>query len=245
LISITEFFIPPSLGEQIRSAERVAVLTGAGISAESGLPTFRDSLTGLWAQYRAEDLATPEAFRRDPKLVWEWYAWRRAAALVALPNPGHLAIAEMERRVPCLRLITQNVDRLHQRAGSTHVIELHRSLENARCSREGTVVPWPESEEKLPRCLQCGAFLRPDIVWFGEMLASNVLEAAVEAAKGCEVFLVVGTSGVVQPAAGLAQIAEESGATVVVVNPDAPANLRPSWIFIPGPAGEVLPALID
>src|ERR671938_1308489 len=136
----------------LRSAEHVAVLTGAGISAESGIPTFRDALTGLWARFRPEELATPEAFGRHPKLVWDWYAWRRALVANAQPNPGHIALAELERRVPRLTLVTQNVDGLHQRAGSSRVIELHGNIMRARCTADGTIVEsWEEADDGPPR----------------------------------------------------------------------------------------------
>ena len=194
--------ISPELVSLLKVASRVTVLTGAGISQESGLPTFRDAQVGLWAQYQPEELATPEAFAKNPKLVWDWYALRREMAKTAQPNPGHYALAEMARQVPHFNLITQNVDSLHQRAGSVEVLELHGSLGRVRCAQCGAATSaWKESEGEVPRCAACGGLLRPDVVWFGESLPRAQLEAAVGAARGCQVFLSIGTSGLVQPAA--------------------------------------------
>src|SRR5215216_8205809 len=187
--------------EHLRAARRVAVLTGAGVSAESGIPTFRDAMSGLWAKYRPEELATPEAFRRNPALVWRWYAWRHGLVSVAEPNAAHRALAEMERRVPDFTLITQNVDGLHRRAGSRNILELHGSLERARCSRCDARQPFPagSGEGGPPPCPACGAPLRPGVVWFGESLPEQALEAAFGAAQACDLFLSVGTSNLVQP----------------------------------------------
>src|SRR5574341_154130 len=199
-----QFEIPPVLIESLRAARHVAVLTGSGISAESGVPTFRDAQTGLWAKYRPEELATPEAFRRNPRLVWEWYEWRRGLVAKAAPNPGHLALAELERRVPRLTLVTQNVDGLHQQAGSRGVIELHGNLQRTKCFEENVVVEaWPITGAAPPRCPRCGGLLRPDVVWFGEALPQPALAAAVEAAQACDLFFAIGTSALVQPAASL------------------------------------------
>ena len=238
--------IDEALAAALRGAERVAVLTGAGVSAESGVPTFRDALTGLWARYRPEDLATPEAFRRNPKLVWEWYAWRRELVSRASPNPGHLALAEMERRVPAFTLITQNVDGLHHRAGSRNVIELHGNIARVKCSDEGLAVEsWAETGEIPPRCPRCGGYLRPDVVWFGEMLSPDALRAAEQAARSCQVFLSIGTSGLVYPAAGLPLLAAQSGAIVVEVNPGATPLTDHADYVLNGPAGRMLPLLVD
>ena len=238
--------IDEALAAALRGAERVAALTGAGVSAESGVPTFRDALTGLWARYRPEDLATPEAFRRDPKLVWEWYAWRRELVSRASPNPGHLALAEMERRVPAFTLITQNVDGLHHRAGSRNVIELHGNIARVKCSDEGLAVEsWAETGEIPPRCPRCGGYLRPDVVWFGEMLSPDALRAAEQAARSCQVFLSIGTSGLVYPAAGLPLLAAQSGAIVVEVNPGATPLTEHADYVLNGPAGRMLPLLVD
>ncbi len=220
-------------------------LTGAGVSQESGLRTFRDPQTGLWAQHKPEDLASPEAFHRDPKLVWDWYAWRREALKGVRPNRGHYALVEMEERVPSFTLITQNVDGLHRMAGSRHLLELHGNIQRVRCSECGRFAEkWPETDD-VPHCDVCGGLLRPDVVWFGEALPRRELEAAVEAARGCELFLSIGTSGVVQPAASLAYAARNRGAALVEVNPE-PTNLTPKIdYFLQGKSGELLPALVE
>jgi len=238
--------IPASLAEALRAAKHVAVLTGAGVSAESGLPTFRDPMTGLWAKYRPEDLATPEAFARDPRLVWEWYEWRRGLVAGARPNPGHLALAEMERRVPRLSLLTQNVDGLHQRAGSRNVVELHGNITRSKCfDREHPAESWPETGDVPPRCPQCGSALRPDVVWFGEALPASALAAAWDAAESCDLFFSIGTSGMVQPAASLSHQAQSRGATVAIINPDVSNFVSRSQVLIQGPSGRVLPALLE
>ncbi len=202
-------------------ARYVAVLTGSGISAESGIPTFRGA-DGLWKQYRAEDLATPEAFRRDPNLVWEWYRFRRDIIRKAEPNPGHYALAEMERLVPNFVLITQNVDGLHQRSGNKTVIELHGNIFIDRCVECGREVDrsaQPEPETALPRC-ECGGLFRPGVVWFGEALPAEALNRAWDAVDQCDVFFSIGTSVVVYPAAGLPDMARQRGAKVVEINPE-------------------------
>ncbi|MFQ5422096.1 MAG: NAD-dependent deacylase, partial [Anaerolineae bacterium] len=210
---------PETLLLKLRDAQKVAVLTGAGISAESGVPTFREAQTGLWAKYDPEELATPHAFRRNPRLVWEWYAWRRELVANAEPNPGHYALAEMEKRVPNFTLITQNVDGLHPRAGSQRTVALHGDITRVKCSRDGRpVTTWPETEEVPPRCPRCGGLLRPDVVWFGEGLPPDALRTAVTAARSCDVFLSIGTSALVQPAASLPIEALNNGAYVVEVN---------------------------
>lgn len=230
----------------LAGSERIVVLTGAGVSAESGVPTFRDAQTGLWARYRPEDLATPSAFRRDPKLVWEWYAWRRELVTRAQPNAAHRALAELERRAPEFTLITQNVDGLHQRAGSRSVIELHGNLTRTKCSEEETVVEhWADTGEVPPRCPRCGGRLRPDVVWFEESLPAEALALAFERSGACEVFLCVGTSTVVHPAAQLPFHALAGGATVVEINPH-PTPLTPrAHHVLTGAAGEVLPDLLE
>jgi NAD-dependent deacetylase len=235
------------VAEHLRHARRVTVLTGAGISAESGVPTFRDTLTGLWAQYRAEELATPEAFARNPALVWDWYRMRRELVAGIQPNPGHRALRALEEWVPDLVLITQNVDGLHRRAGSSRVIELHGSLERARCSRENIVFEsWDETGEAPPRCRACGAPLRPDVVWFGELLPPEALRAAERAARNCDLFLSIGTSNLVEPAASLPWRAAAGGAEVVVINVTMEGQRSgPGIHHLIGPAGEVLPALLQ
>ncbi|NTU80401.1 MAG: NAD-dependent deacylase [Chloroflexales bacterium] len=238
--------IPSGLITALRAARHVAVLTGAGVSAESGIPTFREAQTGLWAQYSPEDLASPDAFRRNPRLVWEWYAWRRQMVVAAQPNPGHIALAELERHAPRLTLITQNVDGLHRRAGSADPIELHGNLTRARCSVEGTIyASWAEGEVAPPPCPSCGAPLRPDVVWFGEALPPAALERAWDAAMTCDLFLSVGTSGVVEPAASLPRVAYDQGATVAVINLDVTGSVGPRTYYLNARSGVLLPALIS
>jgi len=238
--------IPPKLIEALRSARHVAVLTGAGISAESGVPTFREAQTGLWAKYEPSELATPQAFRRNPGLVWEWYGWRRGLVANAGPNPGHLALVQLEQRVPQFTLITQNVDSLHHRAGSQTVIELHGNITRTICSTERVVIDtWPETDDLPPRCPRCNSYLRPDVVWFGESLPQQALATAFAAAEQCDLFLSIGTSALVQPAASLPVMALERGAVVVEINPDS-TPLTPHVTYaLPGQAGQILPALAD
>jgi len=235
--------IPHELIERIAAARRVAVLTGAGISAESGIPTFRDALTGLWANYDPQELATPEGFARNPKLVWEWYAERRARIAGVAPNPGHAALAALEKRFERFTLVTQNIDSLHQRAGSREVVELHGNIARVKCSVEQAVVsPIPE-DASPPRC-HCGAYLRPDVVWFGEMLPADALARAEEAAEHCEGFLSIGTSAQVYPAAELPLRALSAGATVIEINPERTALTRHAQFSLQGPAGAILPQLL-
>jgi NAD-dependent deacetylase len=223
----------------------VVALTGSGVSAESGVPTFREAQTGLWERYDPQELATPEAFDRDPRLVWEWYQWRRNLVTQAEPNPGHRVLAELERRIPDFTLVTQNVDGLHERAGSRNVIELHGNILRSKCSLEDKVVQPEEYGESVPpRCARCGALLRPDVVWFGEMLPAGALEAASEAARGCDLFLSVGTSSVVYPAAALPFEAIESGAVVAEINPNKTPLSKHADYSLRGPAGEVLSNLL-
>lgn len=236
--------MPPGLIGLLAKAQRVTVLTGSGVSAESGVPTFRDAQTGLWANFRPEELATPTAFRRNPRLVWEWYAWRRQLVAEAKPNPAHLALMELEQRVPRFTLITQNVDGLHQRAGSSKVIELHGNITRTKCFDEGTVVTvWPDTDEVPPRCPRCGGPLRPDVVWFEETLPETALALALERSGDCEVFLSIGTSTVVYPAASLPFHARSRGARVVEINPGATPLTKVADYVLTGVAGTVLPEL--
>jgi NAD-dependent deacetylase len=229
----------------LRETQRVAALTGAGVSQESGLRTFRDAQTGLWAQYKPTDLASPEAFAQDPKLVWDWYAWRREALKGVRPNAGHYALAELSKRIPDFTLITQNVDGLHVMAGTPRVLELHGNIQRVRCANCGTIAEsWEDESESVPVCSRCGGLLRPDVVWFGEALPRLALETAVQAARGCQLFFSIGTSGVVQPAASLAFAAHNRGAMVVEINLE-PTPLTPKAdFFLQGRSGEVLPDLV-
>ena len=229
----------------LHAARFVAALTGAGISAESGLATFRNAQTGLWARFDPRELATPTAFARNPKLVWDWYAWRRERVAAAQPNAGHIALAEMERRAPAFALITQNVDGLHQRAGSRAPIELHGNIARVKCSREGTIVErWQAAADEVPRCANCGALLRPDVVWFEETLPERALAAAEDAARRCNVLLVVGTSSEVYPAAALPALARRGGACVVEINPDETPLSASADYALRAAAGAILPALV-
>jgi NAD-dependent deacetylase len=236
---------PSELTHFLKKATRVAVLTGAGVAQESGLRTFRDAQSGLWAQYRPEDLATPRAFARDPKLVWDWYAHRREAVRGVHPNAGHYALVEMEKKIPEFTLITQNVDGLHHAAGSKNILELHGNILNVRCSECGTFADsWGDDLEVVPRCEKCNGLLRPDVVWFEESLPREQLEAAVYATRACQVFFSIGTSGSVEPAAELAYAAKDEGAIVVEINAD-PTPLTSKVDFaLRGRSGEILPEMV-
>jgi NAD-dependent deacetylase len=232
--------------QTLRQATRLAVLTGAGISAESGLPTFRGA-GGLWEGHRVEEVATPTAFRRDPELVWRFYNARRKALRTVQPNAGHRALVELEQRLGEGRftLITQNVDGLHRAAGSNRLLELHGNLARVRCTGCKMVEDRGQEElPPLPRCNGCGELLRPDIVWFNEPLPEDVWAEADDAARRCACFLVVGTSGVVYPAAGLVQLARGCGACVIEINLDQTRASAEDVITLLGPAGQVLPELM-
>ena len=247
------FTIAPALVDALRSARKVCVFTGAGMSAESGVPTFRDALTGLWERFDAERLATPEAFHRDPPLVWGWYEWRRMKMRLAQPHAGHLALAELERRLASLSLITQNVDDLHERAGNTRVLQLHGNLEATRCVRcaapftlPAGIPQEPEGGRRIepPRCASCGDRVRPGVVWFGESLPMQVLQQAQAAAEACDLWITVGTSGLVYPAAELPLLAAKAGATLVQINPQ-PTPLDAHYDHVlTGTAAELLPRLL-
>jgi len=231
--------------DRISNANSVAVLTGAGISAESGVPTFRGK-DGLWRNYRAEELATPQAFHRDPGLVWEWYNMRREKVAAVKPNAAHYALADLENKVRDFTLIPQNVDGLHIQAGSRNILELHGNIWKVRCTGCGEIsenhhIPI----EILPRCKNCGGLLRPHIVWFGEMLPQDVLSAASSALNRCEVLLVIGTSGIVQPAASMASQAKSAGAYVVEINIDQTPNTGLVDDELIGKAGEIVPLLAE
>ena len=281
----------------LKSAKSIFVLTGAGISAESGIPTFRGA-DGLWKNYSATDLATPEAFQSNPELVWEWYRWRQGIILKATPNPAHFAVAELEKRSEKFLLLTQNVDNLHQRAGSTKVLELHGNIFRARCticckvveyegSKSSTVGHCEDSEPveedraisrhttpidkrsrrarrslearndtpmsravpkehsyELPRC-DCGGLLRPDVVWFGELIPQDVWQSSTEFLKTANVAIICGTSGVVWPAAAIPEIARRCGAKVIEVNPEPTPITTIVDVSIQGKAGEILPQIVQ
>ena len=235
----------------IAGAERVVVSSGAGMSKESGIPTFRDAMEGLWARFDPQELATEEGFRRDPRRVWTWYAWRRAKIAEARPNPGHHAVAELAALVPRLTVVTQNVDGLHAAAGSRGVVELHGNVRRLRCLDAGHPFageppPCAEGEEQdPPPCPACGSPLRPDVVWFGEMLPADAVERAWKDAERCGVLLLVGTSGTVWPAAELPLVARRHGGRVVEVNPHPSELTHAADVFLQGAAGEVLPRLVE
>lgn len=235
----------------VRAAQRLVIFTGAGVSAESGVPTFRDALTGLWARYDPQELATPQAFQRNPALVWDWYEYRRGLVRAARPNPAHVAIARLQNARPQVTLITQNVDDLHEQAGSQAVIRLHGSIARTRCFYDCQGHPTLIAPDVLaslppaspPACPHCGRWLRPDVVWFGEALPARALEAAFDAAQRCDALLAVGTSGLVEPAASLPHVARRAGAFIVEVNPAASAVAPDVWLQ--GPAGLIMPALLE
>lgn len=238
------FNIPDEVVAHMCSAKRVAVLTGAGVSAESGVPTFRQAQTGMWARFDPTELATPQAFLRNPRLVWDWYAYRRQMVEAAQPNPAHYTLVDLEQYYPDFTLITQNIDGLHWRAGSRDLLELHGNIERTRCFECGTYAKgWDEEGEIPPRCGHCGGLLRPDVVWFGEGLPERELRLAYEAAEQAQLFLSVGTSAVVQPAASLPIIAKRAGAYVIEINPEETALSIVADCWLPGKAGEVLPEL--
>lgn len=232
----------------LRNARSCVVLSGAGMSAESGVPTFRDALTGEWSKFDPMKLASREGFMADPAFVWRWYAGRRARLAEVRPNAGHHALVGMERRYTPFAIVTQNVDGLHARAGSTRVLELHGNLLHTKCLDECGVRF--ESLEALPpgeppACPGCGGLLRPDVVWFGEMLDPEVIDRALALAAACDVMVVVGTSGVVYPAAGLPEVTKERGGRVIVVNPN-PSDLDDQAdILVRGTAANTLPCLFS
>lgn len=235
--------IPDALVAALGDARHVCILTGAGVSAESGVPTFRDAMSGLWAEFDPLKLATLDAFREDPVTVWRWYAWRRELVAKTDPNPGHFALAELELLVPRVTLVTQNVDGLHQRAGSTGVIEFHGNLFQDRCVDENRVLEGTEEGEP-PQCPSCGAHVRPGVVWFGEAIPEDALAESFAAAEDCDLFMSIGTSSEVFPAAGLVELARERGVTTVEINPK-PTIFEAMFDFvIAGQSGEILPELI-
>ncbi len=256
--------IPPELVRRLRRASQVVVLTGAGISAESGIPTFRDAMDGLWARFGPEEVASREAFRRAPEQVWDWYAQRRAKISEARPNAGHFALAELERRLPGFLLATQNIDDLHRQAGSRRIVELHGNIHRLRCfdhdhpaSTEqwgsaadasgggGELDPLGQSHRRPPCCRRCGSLLRPDVVWFGETLDIGHLRQVVAALRQADLFLSIGTSALVEPAASLAYEAAARGASLVEINPEATPLTASIDFALRGRAGLVLPVLLE
>ncbi|WP_426215277.1 SIR2 family NAD-dependent protein deacylase [Pseudomonas sp. DWRC2-2] len=241
-----------TLAQQLREAKHVVVFTGAGASAESGIPTFRDALTGLWEHFDPAKLATSDAYRGDPALCWGWYEWRRQKVVRAQPNEAHRAIAEFAKRVPKLTLVTQNVDDLHERAGSQDVIHLHGSLHSPRCIDCGQAYTLPLTSDALPedgsrieppQCSACGGYVRPGVVWFGEMLPEDAWSSGLAAAEKCDVFISIGTSGIVYPAAELPLRALGHGATVVHINPER-FNISSREHFLQGQASVLMRGLL-
>ncbi len=238
--------------EIIGKSRNLAALTGAGVSKESGVPTFRDALDGLWAKYNPEELATPMAFKANPKLVWDWYEYRRNLVGQAKPNPGHYALAQLEKHAPKLAVITQNVDDLHEQAGSTKIIHLHGNIAQNKCFDNCQGTPTVIDVSKLdydknsgpPACPHCGAYVRPDVVWYHEMLPEKELSQATMLSQQADVMIVVGTSGIVTPAARLPGIAKQSDATIIEINPDYSMITRIADIKLDGPSGEIMPLIL-
>jgi NAD-dependent deacetylase len=249
--------LPDAQIEQVATllgrAKTISVLTGAGVSKESGVPTFRDALEGLWARFDPTQLATRAAFKADPKLVWDFYEYRREIMRPARPNPGHLALAALERRFPSLTIITQNVDDLHEQAGSQRVIRLHGRIASNKCAADCQGSPTPvdvtqlnwEKSDGPPACPHCGSPVRPDVVWFGEMLPAEALARAADVLHQTDLMLVVGTSGLVSPAADMPAVARRAGATIVEINPDETPISAIAHHCLRGPSGEVLPRLVE
>lgn len=249
--------INDTLIKRLRECQHLAIVTGAGISAESGIPTFRDALTGLWETYDAETLASERGFRKDPALVWGWYEWRRHNVLQTKPNPAHKIIAQLEKQLPKVTLITQNVDDLHERAGSTQVVHLHGSIHQARCLECGAPYNYPQytdkpdgfsfPEQKLepPHCECCHGLIRPGVVWFGESLPVDVWHYAEEAAEECDLMMVIGTSSLVFPAANLPLLAIGRGTPAIQVNPTDTQLSQVATFNLKGKAGVILPRLYE
>ncbi|TGK59947.1 NAD-dependent deacylase [Leptospira wolffii] len=232
-----------AIRKRLKSSKRILALTGAGISAESGVPTFRGE-DGLWKNFRAEELATPEAFRKNPKLVWEWYLWRMELISQKEPNPAHKVLAELEEKLSGFRLVTQNVDGLHRKAGSKRLLEIHGNIFRNRCiscnHRGETILPMREFP---PLCDYCGGSLRPGVLWFGESYDENLLNESIKYAESAEVTLVIGSSGMVGIPVELARIARENGSLVIEINTEESEYSRHADLFLQGKAGEILPAL--
>jgi NAD-dependent deacetylase len=237
--------IPGDLADALKSANHVLVLTGSGVSAESGVPTFREAQSGLWENFDPLQLATPEAFLQDPVTVWRWYQWRRQLVADVAPNPGHQALVRLAQRIPAMTLITQNVDGLHQRAGSQGVVEFHGNLFDDRCFADDCPGGDVDDSQEVPTCRTCGSYRRPGVVWFGEMIPPAALAAAEQGVRDCDLFMAVGTSSQVWPAAGLAESARACGATIVEINIEATPMSGASDYHLQGKSGEILPELVD
>lgn len=236
----------------LSGAQQVVVFSGSGISRESGIPTFREAQTGLWERYNPEELATPQAFRRNPDFVWSWYMYRHDIISKIEPNPGHYALVELEDLVPELVVITQNIDGLHKRAGSSDIIELHGNIGRFKCfdncQGNPTIVDLDTIEydkEHAPACPYCGGTVRPDVVWFTENLPEEALNRAFKLARQCDAMLVIGTSGFVQPAASLPPEAKWTGAKIIEINPEESMITRIADAVLQGPSGETLPRLVE
>jgi NAD-dependent deacetylase len=234
-----------SVVERLRSAQKVVALTGAGVSKESGIPTFRDAQTGLWKDYDPERLATPEGFLADPPLVWQWYDMRREKIADVQPNPGHYALAELEKMIPVVVIVTQNIDGLHAKAGSRDIIELHGNITRHICFDNRHQQEKVPLKLKQPPCCRCGSLIRPDVVWFGEALPPDSLEKAFAEVRSADFIFVVGTSGLVQPAASLPYIGKQAGAYIVEVNPEETPITDIADCFLQGPSGRILSNLIE
>lgn len=236
----------------LKAASQIAVLTGAGVSKESGVPTFRDAQTGLWAKYDPQELATPTAFLTNPKLVWDWYTMRREMIAAVSPNAGHVALAQLQQAKPSTRMITQNVDDLHEQAGNTGVIHLHGSIAQNRCFDNCQGDPTLIDVETLewdrefgpPSCPHCGRHVRPNVIWFGELLSHHAIETAMEASQDCDVMLIVGTSGMVSPASRLPSLAKAGEAVIIEINPENTPLTRLADLKLDGPSGEILPQVL-
>jgi NAD-dependent deacetylase len=237
--------ISEKLLAKLRTASDVVAFTGAGVSAESGVPTFRGP-DGIWSKFKPEELASMDAFMRNPALVWEWYSHRRTIMSSVRPNPGHETLVRLEQQIPNVVVVTQNIDNLHRRAGSSRVLELHGNIERSycmNCGKPAATIP-DLAPGEIPRCA-CGGTIRPDVVWFGEMLPEDVWEGATAASSRADVFLSIGTSAVVYPAASLPYLAKRSGAYLVEINPEPTPLTESADEFLQGPSGEILPALFQ
>lgn len=221
------------LAEQVLNAQSICIMTGSGVSAESGIPTFRDAQTGLWEQFKAEELATPQAFKREPQLVWKWYQWRRQLVADAQPNAAHTVITQLQQQLSQVNIITQNVDGLHQEAGSHNVIEFHGNIRNNKCNACSYVEDNKNnSTDIIPECPQCNIKLRPAVVWFGESIPEHASDLALQAAQECDIFFSIGTSSLVHPAAGLAELARSNNAIIIEINPNAtPLSSRADHVY--------------